>query len=202
MTTITKCFADFCTPTTVRRTCSAGPAAGGDLDRSRTKPVLLAAVPASAEVDLSGSWAARNHEDSQLRFPGPLAVDYTGLPLNEGGRARALSYSQSQLSEPERVCLFYAPVLPDDWTLRHAACGAKPIRSPATWSPGTSADGKIARRPPSGWTGVRILRRTLRTKSRVSPRECGKATSCRLTPRTSRRVTFGATEPPPATRRP
>ncbi len=70
---------------------------------------ILAAVPASAEVDLSGSWAARNHEDSQLRFQGPLAVDYTGLPLNEGGRARALSYSQSQLSEPERVCLFYAP---------------------------------------------------------------------------------------------
>ena len=71
--------------------------------------LLLAGVPAVAEVDLSGSWAARNHEDSQLRFQGPSAVDYTGLPLNESGRARALSYSQSQLAEPERVCLFYAP---------------------------------------------------------------------------------------------
>jgi hypothetical protein len=71
--------------------------------------LVLASVPARAQVDLSGSWAARNHEDSQLRFQGPLAVDYTGLPLNESGRARALSYSESQLSEPERVCLFYAP---------------------------------------------------------------------------------------------
>ena len=71
--------------------------------------LVAAAVPASAQVDLSGSWAARNHEDSQLHFQGPAAVDYTALPLNDEGRARALSYSESQLSEPERECLFYAP---------------------------------------------------------------------------------------------
>ena len=70
---------------------------------------LTTATLARAEVDLSGSWAARNHEDSQLHFQGPAAVDYTGLPLNEGGRARALAYSPSQLSEPERTCLFYGP---------------------------------------------------------------------------------------------
>jgi hypothetical protein len=71
--------------------------------------LLVAGLPALAQVELSGSWAARNHEDFQDRFQGPNLVDYTGLPLNDGGRARALSYSQSQLSAPERVCLFYPP---------------------------------------------------------------------------------------------
>jgi len=72
---------------------------------------LLTAVgiPAWAQIDLSGSWAARNHEDSEDKFAGPSPVDYTGLPINEAARARALSYSSSQLSEPERVCLFYPP---------------------------------------------------------------------------------------------
>jgi hypothetical protein len=73
--------------------------------------VVLAgwSVPVSAQVDLSGTWAPRSHEDVMERLAGPYSVDYTGLPFNEGGRARALSYSQSQLSMPERVCLFYPP---------------------------------------------------------------------------------------------
>jgi hypothetical protein len=70
---------------------------------------LAAGVPAWAQIDLSGSWAARNHEDSEDKFAGPAPVDYAGLPINEGARGRALSYSASQLSEPERVCLFYPP---------------------------------------------------------------------------------------------
>ena len=71
--------------------------------------VLLAGIPGFAQIDLSGSWASINHEDSLERGGGPYAVDYTGLPLNENGRARALSYSQSQLSMPERICAFYPP---------------------------------------------------------------------------------------------
>jgi hypothetical protein len=71
--------------------------------------LAAASIPAFGQVDLSGSWAARNHEDLLERMAGPFAVDYTGLPLNPGGRARALSYSPAQLSEPERVCAFYPP---------------------------------------------------------------------------------------------
>jgi hypothetical protein len=66
-------------------------------------------VPGFAQIDLSGSWQAINHEDSMERGGGPYAVDYTGLPLNENGRARALSYSESQISMPERICAFYTP---------------------------------------------------------------------------------------------
>ena len=41
--------------------------------------------------------------------PGPDPVDYMGIPLSDEGRDRALSYSSSQLSEPERQCLPYGP---------------------------------------------------------------------------------------------
>jgi len=57
--------------------------------------------PAAAQSELTGSWAARNHEF--LAGDG-LPVDFTGIPLNEEGQIRALSYSESQLSMVERQC--------------------------------------------------------------------------------------------------
>jgi len=75
--------------------------------------VLLAAmamsVPAFAEVDLAGNWAPRLHEDWQDHSPGPEVVDYLGLPINGDARAKALSYTASVLSLPERQCLYYPP---------------------------------------------------------------------------------------------
>lgn len=62
---------------------------------------VLAIRPAAAQTELTGSWAARNHEF--LAGDG-LPVDFTGIPLNEEGRTRALSYSESQLSMVERQC--------------------------------------------------------------------------------------------------
>jgi hypothetical protein len=72
---------------------------------------LLAAgaTPAVAQVELSGSWAGRNHEDAMERGPGPYAVDYTGLPLNDDARDRALAYSGAQLGMIERQCGLYPP---------------------------------------------------------------------------------------------
>jgi hypothetical protein len=69
--------------------------------------LLAASIPALAEIDLSGSWAARAHEDAMDRGPGPYAVDYLGLPLNDAGRAKALSYSGSIFSMMERECMYY-----------------------------------------------------------------------------------------------
>ncbi len=62
---------------------------------------VILSRPAIAQVDLAGSWAARNHEF--LTGDG-LPVDYTGMPLNEEGRTKALSYSESQLGMVERQC--------------------------------------------------------------------------------------------------
>jgi hypothetical protein len=71
---------------------------------------LLGRVPGAwAQVDLAGSWAARMHEEWGDRWHGPDAVDFTGMPLNADGRAKALSYSSSMLAMVERQCLQYAP---------------------------------------------------------------------------------------------
>jgi hypothetical protein len=54
-----------------------------------------------AQFELTGTWAARNTEDiSRDSYP----VDYLGLPLNDEGRTRALSYNESQLAMIERQC--------------------------------------------------------------------------------------------------
>jgi hypothetical protein len=79
----------------------------GNVVRLRTAAVLLvllwpqASQSAFAQTELAGSWAARNTEDiSRDSYP----VDYVGLPLNEEGRTRALSYNESQLGMIERQC--------------------------------------------------------------------------------------------------
>ncbi len=71
--------------------------------------LLLVRTPALAQVDLNGGWQSLEHEDWIERAPGPSPVDYTGLALSEAGRAKALSYSQAELSMIERQCLYYAP---------------------------------------------------------------------------------------------
>ena len=74
-----------------------------------TLVALSFGAQALAEVDLSGSWIKRTHEDWQEEGDGPDLGDYTGLPINDDARTRALSYSGSSLALPERQCLFYAP---------------------------------------------------------------------------------------------
>jgi hypothetical protein len=44
-------------------------------------------------------------EDSTERAAGPGPVDYLGIPLNEEGRARALSYDGALLGVPEHQCM-------------------------------------------------------------------------------------------------
>src|SRR5205809_2247106 len=73
---------------------------------TRTEDVMLLVCAettraAVAQVDLAGSWAARNHE---LLAGDGLPVDYTGMPLNDEARTKALSYSESQLAMVERQC--------------------------------------------------------------------------------------------------
>jgi hypothetical protein len=66
---------------------------------------LLLWAPANraafGQSELAGSWAARNHE---ILAGDGLPVDYTGMPLNDEARTKALSYSESQLSMIERQC--------------------------------------------------------------------------------------------------
>jgi hypothetical protein len=68
--------------------------------------MLCVGFPALAEIDLSGSWTSKNHEDAMERGAGPNPDDWAGLPFNDAGRAKALSFSQSTISMPERICWF------------------------------------------------------------------------------------------------
>jgi hypothetical protein len=67
---------------------------------------LFACRTAAAQAEITGSWAARNHE--VLAGDG-FPVDFTGIPLSEEGRTRSLSYSESQLAMVERQCQGWPP---------------------------------------------------------------------------------------------
>jgi hypothetical protein len=71
--------------------------------------VVLAAAPAGAQIDLTGSWGSRLHEDYIERGPGADLGDFTGVPLNDEGRAKALSFDATIPSMVERQCLPFYP---------------------------------------------------------------------------------------------
>ena len=63
------------------------------------------AVPVSAQVDLTGSYQTRMYEDYIERGPGEFMGNYTGMPLTDEGRAKALLYTSNLPSTYERQCL-------------------------------------------------------------------------------------------------
>jgi len=75
-----------------------------------TGPLVLLTIvmgfPASAraQIDLTGEWAPRFHEDQPERIPGPEIGDYLGLPINEDARLKADSWDASLLTLPEHQC--------------------------------------------------------------------------------------------------
>ena len=66
--------------------------------------MAFAAGPVFAQVDLSGAWNPRYHEDQPERIPGPELADYLGLPINEEARQWALSWDPSRLTVQEHQC--------------------------------------------------------------------------------------------------
>ncbi len=67
--------------------------------------VGLWAYPAYPQVDLSGDWAPRLHQDNQDRTSGPELGDYSGLPINDAARMIADSWDASRLSLQEHQCM-------------------------------------------------------------------------------------------------
>jgi len=60
--------------------------------------------PAFAQVDLSGVWGQRQHEDQQERGPGGELGDYLGIPLNDAARLRADSWDAALYGLAEWQC--------------------------------------------------------------------------------------------------
>jgi hypothetical protein len=88
-----------------------------------TAAVLLwSAVPVSAQVNLSGNWSPRMHEDQPDRGPGPELGDYTGLPINDGARMAADTWDAARLTLREHQCkvhngpyIFHGPLQVRIW---------------------------------------------------------------------------------------
>jgi len=65
---------------------------------------VLISLPAWAQLDPTGEWAPRFHEDQPERIPGPEIGDYLGLPINDAARLRADVWDASLLTLPEHQC--------------------------------------------------------------------------------------------------
>jgi cyclase len=66
--------------------------------------VLLSTMPVLAQIDFSGEWTTRVHEDYPERIPGPMLGDYLGLPINMAARAKADAWDASIQAMPEWQC--------------------------------------------------------------------------------------------------
>ncbi len=82
--------------------------------------LLFVSVPAFAQIDITGSYTNLMHEDYIERGPGSFLGDYTGVPLTDDGRAKALTYTSNQPSTVERQCLAQSP-----WIMLHRPLGLR-----------------------------------------------------------------------------
>jgi glyoxylase-like metal-dependent hydrolase (beta-lactamase superfamily II) len=95
-------------PSRTAAAAASSPPAGASTDplpammAARDKATLSGSTYIPKEdVDISGEWGSRLHEDIGYRGTGPELGDYTGFPLNDAGRQQAESWDAEQLSSIE-----------------------------------------------------------------------------------------------------
>src|SRR5215470_9273987 len=71
--------------------------------------LAVSAAPAFAQIELTGSYSPLLYEDYIERGPGSDLGDYTGMPMSDEARAKALLYTSNLPSTIERQCLAQAP---------------------------------------------------------------------------------------------
>ena len=67
--------------------------------------LVALASPAVAQIELSGVYSMRMYEDYIERGPGEFMGNFSGMPLSDEGRAKALLYTSNLPSVYERQCL-------------------------------------------------------------------------------------------------
>ena len=65
---------------------------------------LAVPAPARAQVDFSGEWGVRMHEDQPERMPEPELSDFLGIPINDAARLRAAAWDASLQTLREWQC--------------------------------------------------------------------------------------------------
>lgn len=65
---------------------------------------VLAVLPAFGQLDFSGTWTPRFHEDQPERIPGPDLGDYLGLPITDEARHWADAWDASRVTLIEHQC--------------------------------------------------------------------------------------------------
>jgi glyoxylase-like metal-dependent hydrolase (beta-lactamase superfamily II) len=68
---------------------------------------FLTASTAFAQMELSGEWAGKYHEDQTDRIPGDVQGDFSGVPLNDAARMYAESYDVRRVVLLEHQCAPY-----------------------------------------------------------------------------------------------
>jgi hypothetical protein len=63
-----------------------------------TLALLLSSFVTGQEINFAGDWSAIFHEDEPERLPGPPLVEWAGLPLNEAGKMRGLTWDPNRIS--------------------------------------------------------------------------------------------------------
>ena len=66
--------------------------------------VLLLGTPAWAQLNITGEWTGRYHEDQGDRVPGDVQGDFTGVPINEAARRYAEAYDVRRVNLLEHQC--------------------------------------------------------------------------------------------------
>ncbi len=69
--------------------------------------VVLAALPAFAQINFVGEWSGRYHEDQPDRVPGEEPGDFSGVPINDAARLFADSWDVARHSVLEHQCAPY-----------------------------------------------------------------------------------------------
>ena len=78
--------------------------------------LALGISPAMAQIDLTGVWTVRIHEDWPEIGPGAGYGNFMGLPINEDARARGLAWHPSLQNVPEHQCVPVTPEYGDRWS--------------------------------------------------------------------------------------
>lgn len=78
--------------------------------------LVVSMAPAIAEVDFSGVWAIKLHEDEPERGPGADFGEFTGLPINDDARKLGLSWHPSIHNLPDHQCEQLGAVYNTRWS--------------------------------------------------------------------------------------